>query len=88
MQWQDLAEYLLPLIPCIIVSNLCVMGKFSFVQLRREAVEEMARNGDRKAPFLLKLYEKPALFLGTAQVGMVTAGMASGAGMVCVFYHF
>ena len=36
MQWQDLAEYLLLLIPCIIVSNLCVMGKFSFVQLRRD----------------------------------------------------
>lgn len=87
MQWQDLAEYLLPLIPCIIVSNLCVMGKFSFVQLRREAVEEMARNGDRKAPFLLKLYEKPALFLGTAQVGMVTAGMASGAVIAYVLYH-
>ena len=78
-----IAQYLLLLVPSILLSVFCVIGKFAFVQLRRESIEEMVRDGDTKARFLLKLYEKPAIFLGMAQLGMVISGMAAGA---VVFY--
>ena len=81
-----IAQYLLLLVPSILLSVFCVIGKFAFVQLRRESIEEMVRDGDTKARFLLKLYEKPAIFLGMAQLGMVISGMASGAVVFYVLY--
>ena len=78
---------LLLLVPSILLSVFCVIGKFAFVQLRRESIEEMVRDGDTKARFLLKLYEKPAIFLGMAQLGMVISGMASGAVVFYVLYE-
>lgn len=80
-------QYLLLLVPSILLSVFCVIGKFAFVQLRRESIEEMVRDGDTKARFLLKLYEKPAIFLGMAQLGMVISGMASGAVVFYVLYE-
>lgn len=82
-----IAQYLLLLVPSILLSVFCVIGKFAFVQLRRESIEEMVRDGDAKARFLLKLYEKPAIFLGMAQLGMVISGMASGAVVFYVLYE-
>nr|WP_075582227.1 hemolysin family protein [uncultured Megasphaera sp.] len=82
-----IAQYLLLLVPSILLSVFCVIGKFAFVQLRRESIEEMVRDGDTKARFLLKLYEKPAIFLGMAQLGMVISGMASGAVVFYVLYE-
>lgn len=82
-----IAQYLLLLVPSILLSVFCVIGKFSFVQLRRESIEEMVRDGDTKARFLLKLYEKPAIFLGMAQLGMVISGMAAGAVVFYVLYE-
>ncbi len=82
-----IAQYLLLLVPSILLSVFCVIGKFAFVQLRRESIEEMVRDGDTKAQFLLKLYEKPAIFLGMAQLGMVISGMAAGAVVFYVLYE-
>ena len=82
-----IAQYLLLLVPSILLSVFCVIGKFAFVQLRRESIEEMVRDGDTKARFLLKLYEKPAIFLGMAQLGMVISGMAAGAVVFYVLYE-
>jgi CBS domain containing-hemolysin-like protein len=56
-----------------------VVGKFAFAQLRREYIEELIRDGDQKAKELLVLYERPVLFLGTAQLGMALSGLAAGA---------
>lgn len=82
-----IVQYLLLLVPSILLSVFCVIGKFAFVQLRRESIEEMVRDGDTKARFLLKLYEKPAIFLGMAQLGMVISGMAAGAVVFYVLYE-
>lgn len=60
-----------------------MIGKFSFAQLRREYIEELIRDGDEKAKSLLGLYERPVLFLGTAQLGMAVSVMMAGA---TVFY--
>lgn len=68
---------------CIAFSAVCVIGKFAFAQLRREYIEELVRAGDEKAAFLLTLYDRPVLFLGTAQLGMALSGLISGA---TVFY--
>ena len=46
-----IAQYLLLLVPSILLSVFCVIGKFAFVQLRRESIEEMVRDGDTKARF-------------------------------------
>ncbi|MCI1247332.1 MAG: hemolysin family protein [Megasphaera sp.] len=56
-----------------------MVGKFAFAQLRREYIEELIRDGDQKAKELLVLYERPVLFLGTAQLGMALSGLAAGA---------
>ena len=82
-----IAQYLLLLVPSILLSVFCVIGKFAFVQLRRDSIEEMVRDGDTKARFLLKLYEKPAIFLGMAQLGLVISGMAAGAVVFYVLYE-
>lgn len=45
------------------------------------------RDGDTKAAFLLRLYQKPAVFLGMAQLGMVISGLAAGAVLFYVLYQ-
>ncbi len=64
---------------CILFSAVCVIGKFAFAQLRREYIEELIADGDTKAASLLKLYDHPVLFLGTAQMGMAISGLVAGA---------
>lgn len=74
-----LGECFLIYIICILLSAICVIGKFAFAQLRREYIEELIRDGDEKAKSLLGLYERPVLFLGTAQLGMAISGLLAGA---------
>ena len=49
MEGQIVWPYVLGFLLCVSVSAWCVMGKFSFVQLRREYWEDAAREGDEKA---------------------------------------
>ncbi|WP_288223952.1 hemolysin family protein [uncultured Megasphaera sp.] len=84
MEGQIVWPYVLGFLLCVSVSAWCVMGKFSFVQLRREYWEDAAREGDEKAARMMALYEKPELFLGAAQFGMVGSILAAGALLVQV----
>lgn len=78
---QLLGECFLIYIICILFSAICVIGKFAFAQLRSEYIEELIREGDEKAKNLLSLYDRPVLFLGTAQLGMAVSGLLAGATM-------
>ena len=71
---------------CLFFNALFVIGKFAFVQLRREYVEELAKDGNDKARFLLSLYDRPAVFLGMAQFGMAISSLATGALLAVMFY--
>lgn len=86
MSWHELVQYLWLLLPCILFSAVCVVGKFSFVQLHQEYIEELVKEGDTKASFLLKLYSNPAKFLGMAQLGMAASAMICGALLFYVLY--
>ena len=79
MDAQLLGECCLLLVLCVLFSAVCVTGKFAFAQLRREAIEEMVRDGDEKAKDLLPLYDNPIRFLGAAQLGLAISGMIAGA---------
>lgn len=86
MAWHELVQYLWLLLPCIFFSAVCVVGKFSFVQIHQEYVEELVKEGDKKAAFLLKLYANPEKFLGMAQLGMAASAMIAGALLFYVLY--
>ena len=86
MSWHELVQYLWLLLPCILFSAVCVVGKFSFVQLHQEYIEELVKEGDTKASFLLKLYSNPAKFLGMAQLGVAASAMICGALLFYVLY--
>lgn len=73
-----LPRYILLLLFCLLCNAIFVIGKFAFVQLRREYIEEIVRDGNEKARFLLSLYERPNVFLGMAQLGMAITSLLSG----------
>lgn len=69
MEAQLIVQCFLIFLICLIISAVCVTGKFAFAQLRKEYLEELIRDGDIfKAATLL--YDKPIIFLATAQLGM------------------
>ena len=72
---------------CVLCSAVCVTGKFAFAQLRREYIEELVEDGDESAKPLLKLYDNPTLFLGTAQLGMALFGLVGGATIYFALYN-
>ena len=72
---------------CVLCSAVCVTGKFAFAQLRREYIEELVEDGDESAKPLLKLYDNPTLFLGTAQLGMALFGLIGGATIYFALYN-
>lgn len=72
---------------CVFFSAVCVTGKFAFVQFRREYIEELVKDGDDGAKPLLKLYDNPTLFLGTAQLGMALFSLIGGATIYYALYN-
>ena len=70
MEAQLIVQCFLVFLICLIISAVCVTGKFAFAQLRREYLEELIRDGDVSLRPLLSLYDKPIIFLATAQLGM------------------
>lgn len=80
-------QYILLLILCLICNAIFVAGKFAFVQLRREYIEELVRDGKEKAKFLLTLYDRPTVFLGMAQLGMAISSLAAGVVITLLFFH-
>ena len=72
---------------CLICNAIFVIGKFAFVQLRREYIEDLARAGRNGAHFLLKLYDQPGIFLGMAQLGMAITSLSAGALLVSILYN-
>ena len=83
---QSIVQCLLVFLICLAVSAICVTGKFAFAQLRREYLEELVRDGDTSLKPLLSLYDKPIVFLGTAQLGMALSGLIAGAAGFCGLY--
>lgn len=86
MEVQSIVQCLLVFLICLTVSAICVTGKFAFAQLRREYLEELVRDGDTSLKPLLSLYDKPIVFLGTAQLGMALSGLIAGAAGFCGLY--
>ena len=86
MEVQSIVQCLLVFLICLAVSAICVTGKFAFAQLRREYLEELVRDGDTSLKPLLSLYDKPIVFLGTAQLGMALSGLIAGAAGFCGLY--
>ena len=86
MEVQSIVQCLLVFLICLAVSAICVTGKFAFAQLSREYLEELVRDGDTSLKPLLSLYDKPIVFLGTAQLGMALSGLIAGAAGFCGLY--
>ena len=61
------------------VHGFCVLGKFAFVQLRKESIEERVRDGDMSARKLLRYYDAPGIFLSMAQAGVSLSAFTAGA---------
>ena len=55
----------------LVGSAICVAGKFSFVQLRSEYINERIEEGEVHARKLLPFYQAPEYFLGAAQLGVI-----------------
>ena len=49
-------------------------------------MEELIRDGDVSLKPLLSLYDKPIIFLATAQLGMALSGLVAGAAGFCILY--
>ncbi|MFR7418864.1 hemolysin family protein [uncultured Megasphaera sp.] len=86
MEAQLIVQCFLVFLICLIISAVCVTGKFAFAQLRREYLEELIRDGDVSLRPLLSLYDKPIIFLATAQLGMALSGLVAGAAGFCILY--
>ena len=86
MEVQSIVQCLLVFLICLAVSAICVTGKFAFAQLRKEYLEELIRDGDVSLKPLLSLYDKPIIFLATAQLGMALSGLVAGAAGFCILY--
>lgn len=75
----------------MIVNAIFVVGKFSFAKLRREYIEELVENGKPNAKYILKLYQKPNMFLGAAQLGISLSMIGLSVtvvNMLLYFYHW
>lgn len=83
---QSVPYYIVLFFVCLIFNGIFVAGKFAFVQLRREYIEELVRDGKEEARFLLDLYDKPADFLGMAQLGMAITSLAAGLVITMIFF--
>lgn len=86
MEAQLIVQCFLIFLICLIISAVCVTGKFAFAQLRKEYLEELIRDGDVSLKPLLSLYDKPIIFLATAQLGMALSGLVAGAAGFCILY--
>ena len=75
------------MIVCLVCNAVFVIGKFAFVQLRREYVEDLVRAGRDGAPFLLRLYDRPTVFLGMAQLGMAISSISAGALVAVILFQ-
>ena len=83
---QMILQCLFVFIICVLCSAVCVTGKFAFAQLRREYIEELVEDGDKNAVPLLQMYDNPAVFLGTVQMGMAVFGLIGGATLYYALY--
>ncbi|MBD2578918.1 hemolysin family protein [Oscillatoria sp. FACHB-1406] len=64
----------------LIVANGVFSGsEIAIVSSRRVRLEQLAKNGDRKAKLALKLANSPNNFLSTVQIGITLIGILSGA---------
>lgn len=67
----------------LVGSATCVAGKFSFVQLRSEYINERIEEGEVHARKLLPFYQAPEYFLGAAQLGVIISLSLCG---IAIFY--
>lgn len=67
----------------LVGSAICVAGKFSFVQLRSEYINERIEEGEVHARKLLPFYQAPEYFLGAAQLGVIINLSLCG---IAIFY--
>lgn len=67
----------------LVGSAICVAGKFSFVQLRSEYINERIEEGQVHARKLLPFYQAPEYFLGAAQLGVIISLSFCG---IAIFY--
>ena len=67
----------------LVGSAICVAGKFSFVQLRSEYINERIEEGEVHARKLLPFYQAPEYFLGAAQLGVIISLSLCG---IAIFY--
>ena len=55
-----------------------VVGKFAFVQLRKETLEEVVRDGEEQLKKVLPCYDNTGIFLSMAQVGVSLSAFTAG----------
>jgi CBS domain containing-hemolysin-like protein len=70
------------IIGLLMVNAIFVVGKFSFAKLRREYIEELVENEKPNAKYILRLYQKPNMFLGAAQLGISLSMIGLGVTVV------
>ena len=68
------------LILCLIIANGVFSGsEIAIVSARKVRLEQLAKQGNRKARLALKLANSPNDFLSAAQIGITLIGILSGA---------
>ena len=70
---------LLLLLLLIIINAFFAMSEIAIISLNDAKIRMMAEDGDKKAQNVLKLIEKPSVFLSTIQIGVTLAGFLTSA---------
>ncbi len=63
----------------ILLNGLFAMTEMAVVSSRKVRLQQMAREGDRRAEAALELAENPERFLSTVQIGITLIGILAGA---------
>ena len=75
----DISVEILMILLLIAINGVLAMAEFAIVAARKGRLQDLARQGDRKAIAALELGENPADFLSTVQIGITLVGIFAGA---------
>ena len=72
------ALLLVLLVVLILLNGFFVAAEFALVRTRRARIEELAKEGDRRAPVVLKLLDDLSEYLSACQLGITLASLGIG----------
>lgn len=66
------------LISLILLNGIFAMSEIALLSAKRSRIQNLARQGNRRAQAVLKLLDDPTAYLSTVQIGITSIGLLSG----------